>query len=100
MHRQDALHLEHPFIDARMLRDQRNREGLTVWRKHVEPLMARMGMEALHRKPNADKKCPGHAVQPYLLRGLTIKRANQVWALNTAYIPMAKGFVCLTAVVD
>jgi putative transposase len=100
MRRLDALHLEHPFMGARMLRDQLNREGFTVGRKHVGTLMARMGMEALYRKPNASKKCPGHTVQPYLLRGLTIKRANQVWALDTTYIPMAKGFVYLTAVVD
>jgi putative transposase len=100
MRRLDALHLEHPFMGARMLRDQLNREGFTVGRKHVGTLMARMGMEALYRKPNASKKCPGHTVQPYLLRGLTIKRANQVWALDTTYIPMAKGVVYLTAVVD
>jgi putative transposase len=100
MRRLDALHLEHPFMGARMLRDQLNREGFTVGRKHVGTLMARMGMEALYRKPNASKKCPGHDVFPYLLRGLNINRANQVWALDTTYIPMAKGFVYLTAVVD
>jgi putative transposase len=100
MRRLDALHLEHPFMGARMLRDQLNREGFTVGRKHVGTLMARMGVEALYRKPNASKKCPGHTVQPYLLRGLTIKRAKQVWALDTTYIPMAKGCVYLTAVVD
>jgi putative transposase len=100
MRRLDALHLEHPFMGARMLRDQLNREGFTVGRKHVGTLMARMGVEALYRTPNASKKCPGHTVQPYLLRGLTIKRANQVWALDTTYIPMANGFVYLTAVVD
>jgi putative transposase len=100
MRRMDALHLEHPFMGARMLRDQLNREGFTVGRKHVGTLMVRMGMEALSRKPNTSKKCPGHTVQPYLLRGLHINRANQVWALDTTYIPMAKGFVYLTAVVD
>jgi putative transposase len=71
MRRLDALHLEHPFMGARMLRDQLNREGFTVGRKHVGTLMARMGVEALYRKPNASKKCPGHTVQPYLLRGPT-----------------------------
>ena len=100
MRRLDALHLGHPFMGARMLRDQLNREGFTVGRKHVGTLMARMGMEALYRKPNASKKYPGHDVFPYLLRGLSINRANQVWALDTTYIPMAKGFVYLTAVVD
>jgi len=96
----DALHLEHPFMGTRMLRDQLNREGFTVGRKHVRALMARMGMEALYRKPGTSKKHPGHEIYPYLLRGLTINRANQVWALDTTYIPMAKGFVYLTAVVD
>ena len=100
MHRLDALHLEHPFLGARMLRDQLNREGVTVGRKHVGTLMARMGMEALYRKPGTSKKHLGHDVYPYLLRGLNINRANQVWALDTTYIPMAKGFVSLTAVVD
>ena len=96
----DALHLEYPFMGTRMLRDQLNREGFTVGRKHVRSLMARMGMEALYRKPGTSKKHPGHEIYPYLLRGLTINRANQVWALDTTYIPMAKGFVSLTAVVD
>ena len=96
----DALHLEHPFMGTRMLRDQLNREGFTVGRTHVRSLMARMGMEALYRKPGTSKKHPGHEIYPYLLRGLTVNRANQVWALDTTYIPMAKGCVYLTAVVD
>ena len=100
MRRLDALHLEHPFMGARMLRDQLNREGFDGGRKHVGTLMKRMGMAALYRKPGTSTKHPGHDVYPYLLRGLTINRANQVWALDTTYIPMAKGFVYLTAVMD
>ncbi len=100
MRRLDALHVEHPFMGARMLRDQFNREGCTVGRKHVGTLTARMGREALYRKPNASTKCPGHDVFPYLLRGLNINRANQVWALDTTYLPMAQGFASLTAVVE
>ena len=100
MRRLDALHLAHPFMGARMLRDRLNREGYTVGRTHVGTLMARMGMAALYRKPGTSTKHPGHAIYPYLLRGLTINRANQVWALDTTYIPMANGFVYLTAVVD
>ena len=96
----DALHLEHPFMGARMLRDQLNREGFTVGRKHVRTLMARMGMEALYRKPGTSQKHPGHEIYPYLLRGVHINRANQVWALDTTYSPMANGCVDLTAVVD
>jgi len=100
MRRMDELHLEHPFMGARMLRDQLVRSGFTIGRGHVGALMKRMGIEALYRKPGTSKKHPGHTIYPYLLRGMTINRANQVWALDTTYIRMAKGFVYLTAVVD
>ena len=100
MKQMDRLHLEHPFMGARMLRDQLNQQGYEVGRKHVGKLMKRMGMEALYRKPGTSKKHPGHTVYPYLLRHLKIDRSNQVWALDTTYIPMARGFVYLTAVVD
>jgi len=96
----DELHLEHPFMGARMLRDQLSRMGFKVGRKHVSMLMKKMGIEALYRKPRTSKKHPEHAVYPYLLRGKVINRANQVWALDTTYIPMAQGYVYLTAVVD
>ena len=100
MRRIDELHLEHPFMGARMLRDVLNREGIAVGRKHVSTLMRRMGIEPLYRKPNTSKRHPGHAVHPYLLRGVAIERANQVWAMDITYIPMARGFVYLCAVVD
>jgi len=100
MRRLDELHLERPFMGTRMLRDQLDRAGIKVGRRHVGTLMKRMGIEALYRKPGTSKKHPGHKVYPYLLRGMTINRANQVWALDTTYIRMAKGFVYLTAVVD
>jgi len=87
-------------MGSRMLRDQLAREGIVVGRKHVSTLMKRMGIEALYRKPRTSKKHPGHTIYPYLLRGMVINRANQVWALDTTYIPMARGFVYLTAVVD
>jgi putative transposase len=87
-------------MGARMLRDQLNRAGLDVGRKHVGTLMKRMGVEALYRKPGTSKKHPGHKIYPYLLRGLAINQVDQVWALDTTYIPMAKGFVYLIAVID
>lgn len=96
----DELHLEHPFMGSRMLRDQLNRLGYAVGRKHVRTLMKRMGIEALYRKPKTSGKHPAHKIYPYLLRDKIIDRANQVWALDTTYIPMAKGFVYLTAVID
>ena len=100
MRRIDELHLEHPFMGARMLRDQLNRQGIGVGRRHVRTLMLRMGIEALAPQPGTSQAAPGHKVYPYLLRKLSITRSNQVWALDTTYVPMARGFVYLTAVVD
>ena len=100
MRRIDELNLAHPFAGSRMLRDMLVREGLEVGRKHVATLMRRMGIQALYRKPNTSKKHPGHKIYPYLLRGLTIDRANQVWATDITYIPMACGWVYLCAIVD
>jgi len=100
MRRIDELHLELPFAGARMLRDLLRDEGITVGRKHVRTLMLKMGIEALYRRPNTSRPHPAHLVYPYLLRGLAIERANQVWALDITYIPMARGFVYLVAVMD
>ena len=100
MRRLDELHLKHPFMGARMLRDQLELAGIHVGRRHIGTLMRRMGIEALAPQPGTSKAAPGHKIYPYLLRNLPIVRANQVWALDTTYIPMAKGFVYLTAVVD
>ena len=100
MRRIDELHLEHPFAGSRMLRDLLNREGFAVGRKHVATLIRKMGIEALYRKPRTSGRDREHPVFPYLLRGLTIDRPNQVWAMDTTYIPMRRGFVYLTAVVD
>jgi 3-oxoacyl-(acyl-carrier-protein) synthase len=76
------------------------KEGFEVGRLHVSSLMKRMGIEALYRRPNTSKPMPGHKVYPYLLRGLVIDRPNQVWATDITYIPMARGFIYLTAVID
>ena len=100
MRRMDELHLNHPYAGSRMLRDLLQREGVMVGRKHVRTLMRRMGIEALYRRPGTSKRHPGHTIYPYLLRDLTIDRTNQVWALDTTYVPMARGFVYLTAVID
>jgi putative transposase len=100
MRRIDELHLEHPFAGARMLMRLLRREGLMIGRKHVGTLMRRMGIEALYRKPNTSRRHAAHKIWPYLLRERKIERSNQVWALDTTYIPMARGFVYLTAVID
>ena len=100
MRRIDALHLECPFAGASMLRDLPRQECVLVGRKHVAALMRKMGIEALYRRPNTSRKHPGHPIYPYLLRHLTVTRVNQVWAMDITYIPMARGFVYLAAVVD
>ena len=100
MRRMDELHLEHPFAGSRMLRDLLHREGIAVGRKHVGTLMRRMGLEALYRKPNTSRRHPAHRIYPYLLRGLKVTAPNQVWAMDITYIPMARGFVYLAAVID
>lgn len=69
-------------------------------RKHVATLMRKMGIEALYRKANTSRRHAADRIYPYLLRGLTINRPNPVWAMDTTYIPMARGFVYLTAVLD
>src|SRR5260370_3427831 len=76
------------------------RESIKGGRRPVGTLMKRMGIEALYRKPNTSRKHAAHRIWPYLLRHRKIDRSNQVWALDTSYIPMARGFVYLTAVVD
>jgi putative transposase len=100
MRRMDELHLEFSFAGSRMLRDLLNAEDIKIGRRHVATLMKRMGITALYRKPNTSKPAPGHKVYPYLLRNLAVTQPNQVWAMDITYIPMARGFVYLTAVVD
>ncbi len=100
MRRLDELHMDYPFAGARMLCGLLNGEGLWIGRKHVGTLMKKMGISALYRKPNTSKREPGHKIYPYLLRQTTVERANQAWAMDITYIPMAKGFVYLAAVLD
>ena len=100
MRRIDELHLEFPFAGSRMLRGLLADEGSKVGRRHVKTLMQRMGIEALYRRPRTTKPEPGHKIYPYLLRGVEITRANQVWAMDITYIPMARGFVYLAVVLD
>ncbi len=100
MRRIDELHLEYPFAGSRMMRGLLRQEGLSSGRRHIATLMRRMGIEALYRKPNTSRRRPDHTVYPYLLRGLEVSRPNQVWAMDITYIPMARGFVYLAAVMD
>ena len=100
MRKIDELHLEVPFAGSRMLRDLLASNGSKIGRRHITTLMRKMGIEATYRKPNTSKPEPGHRIYPYLLRKLIIDRPNQVWAADITYIPMARGFVYLCAVMD
>ncbi len=100
MRRIDALHLDYPFAGSRMLRDLLRGEGVVIGRDLVATMMRRMGIEALYRRPNTSKPAPGHKIYPYLLRNMAVERPNQAWAMDITYIPMARGFVYLAAVVD
>jgi putative transposase len=100
MRRIDALHLQYPFAGARMLRDLLRRAGHVIGRRHVATLMRRMSIEAVYRKPHLSQRHHAHTVYPYLLRELEISRPNHVWAADITYIPMARGFVYLFAVLD
>ena len=100
MRRIDALHMEYPFAGSRMMKGLLRQEGFTAGRLHVATCMKRMGIQALYRKPNTSRPAPGHKVFPYLLRKLAVTRPNQVWAMDITYVPMARGFVYLVAVLD
>ena len=100
MRRIDELHMEYPFAGSRMMKGLLRQEGYTAGRLHVATCMKRMGIQALYRRPNTSKPAPGHKVYPYLLRKLAVTRPNQVWAMDITYIPMARGFVYLVAVLD
>ena len=83
-----------------MLRDLLRGEGIEIGRQRVATMMKRMGIAAIYRRPNTSKPAPGHKIYPYLLRSVAVEWPNQVWAMDITYIPMARGFVYLAAVVD
>jgi len=96
----DEQYLTAPFYGSRRMVAVLRRDGWTVNRKRVRRLMRLMGIEAIYQKPNTSQPHPEHKVYPYLLRGLAIERPNQVWCADITYIPLAKGFVYLVAVMD
>jgi len=100
MRRIDEMHLKRPFYGSRRIRDWLHDEGHDVNRKRVQRLMRQMGITALYPKRRTSKPGKGHKIYPYLLRNLVIDRPNQVWATDISYIPMAKGFVYLVAIMD
>ena len=96
----DEIHLERPFYGSRRRRDELETRGHWVNRKRVQRLMRQMGLAALYPKPRTSVAGRGHKVYPYLLRDISVARANQVWATDICYIPMARGFMYLVAVMD
>ncbi len=100
MRRMDELHLKQPFFGSRMMTQTLKAEGAIVNRKRVQRLMRLMGLETTAPKPATSKPAPEHAIYPYLLRNLKVSRINQVWAADITYIPMARGFVFLVAIID
>jgi putative transposase len=105
MRRIDELHLELPFFGSRRMTFELNTrgrppDGRAINRKRVRRLMRVMGIEALAPRPGTSKAAPGHKIYPYLLRGLAITEPNHVWAADITYIPMARGFLYLVAIID
>jgi putative transposase len=100
MRRLDELHLQWPFYGSRKLAHALRLEGHAVGRRHVRTLMRTMGIEAVYRKPRTSIPAREATIFPYLLGGVQIERPNQVWAADITYLPMAHGFMYLTAILD
>ena len=100
MRRMDELHMAYPFYGSRQLMRHLRREGVAAGRHRIRRLMRLMGMEAIYRRPRTSVVSPEHRVFPYLLRGLTISRADHVWCADITYVPVTQGFFYLVAVMD
>jgi len=96
----DKQYLKTPVYGSRSMRNYLRRLGYNINRKRVQRLMRLMGLEAIYPKPKTSKPHPEHKIYPYLLRGLKIRRSNQVWAADITYIPLERGFMYLVAVMD
>ena len=100
MRRLDELHLQLPFYGSRKLTQALLQEGHEVGRRHVVTLMRKMGIQVIYRKPRTSIPAREATIYPYLLAGLTIDRPNQVWSADITYLPMAHGFMYLSAILD
>jgi putative transposase len=96
----DRQYLSTPFYGSRRMTAWLKRQGKQVNRKHIQRLMRVMGLKAIYRRPRASKPAPGHKIYPYLLRGGEVTRPNQVWAADITFLPMARGFLYLVAIID
>lgn len=100
MKRIDKLHLAYPHMGSRSIQAQLNRQGIAISRVRVRALMRLMGLCAVYQKPRTTIPNLAHKIYPYLLRDRVIAQANEVWCADITYIPMAKGFAYLVAVMD
>jgi putative transposase len=100
MRRLDKLFLAWPFLGSRRMTAMLRAEGHRINRKRMQRLMRLMGLAALGPKPQTSKPAPGHKIRPYLLRGLVIERATQVWAADITYVPIGRGFLYLVVIMN
>jgi putative transposase len=100
MHRIDEIYMKHPYYGYRRITVTLREQGFEVNRKRVRRLMRLMGLEAIYPKPNLSKRLHAKYCRPYLLRGLTIDKPNQVWGIDITYIRMGKGFMYLFNIID
>jgi len=96
----DRQYLATPFYGARKIAAWLKSQGHRVNRKRVQRLMQLMGLKAIYRRPRTSQPAPGNKIYPYLLSGMKIRQPNQVWAADITYIPMARGFLYLVAIID
>ena len=96
----DRQYLATPFYGARKIAVWLKSQSYSVNRKRIRRLMRILGLKAIYRSPRTSKPAPGHKIYPYLLSGMQITRPNQVWAADITYIPMARGFLYLVAIID
>jgi len=96
----DRQYLSTPFYGARKIAAWLKSQSQKVNRKRIRRLMQLMGLRAIYRRPRTSKPAPGHKIYSYLLSGMKITRPNQVWAADITYIPMARGFLYLVAIID
>ena len=96
----DRQHLETPFYGSRRMKARLGLQGISVSRKRVQRLMRIMGLWAIYRCPKTSQPSPQHRIYPYLLGEVKVTRPNQVWAADVTYLPMARGFLYLVAVID
>ena len=100
MREMDRQYLETPFYGSRRMKAWLDRQGIPVSRKRVQRLMRVMGLRAIYRRPRTSQPAPEHRVYPYLVRNARVTRPNQVWAADITYLPMARGFLYLAAIMD